>query len=196
MKPTETVAGSILAGGKSIRMGYNKALLTMNGMSFIQRIAGTMQRVVSRVSIIASQADTYRFIRLPVYPDVYPGCGPMGGVHSALYHAETDSVFVSSCDIPFITDDVIRLIIDYGQRHDAVVPLINGKSHPLCGLYKKSCLPVVEDHLSKGQYRMTRLLEDINPLYVPLDATHPDTFRHYLTNINTKEEYRRHCGGD
>lgn len=189
MKKQADITGVILAGGKSSRMGTDKALLKINGKSFIQHIAEVLQQVFEQVIIISDHADRYRFLRLPVYEDIFRNSGPLGGIHSALVHARTENVFVVSCDMPLLPSQVIRDLINSRVDGDATVISVQDRVQPLCGLYKVRCLSVLEKHLTMGQRSALRFLDDVPTVVIPLEYRREYHALHLLTNVNTPEEY-------
>jgi molybdopterin-guanine dinucleotide biosynthesis protein A len=189
MQKRNDITGAILAGGKSSRMGSDKALLELDGVTFIQRIAATLEKAFAFLIVIADQKEDYAFLGLPVHDDIYKNCGPLAGIHSALTHAQTDSVFVTSCDVPLLTPQLIRQVIRQ-RMQDQVTLLVGGNSlQPLCGLYHRSCLPVIERHLEQGQYSIQTCLRDLGTTLISPSTDSPTELSHALTNVNTPSDY-------
>lgn len=185
------ITGAILAGGKSARMGKDKALLELDGRTFIERIAMTLGKVFPEVIVIADRTKRYDFLSLPAYRDIFHNRGPLAGIHSALVHAPTELVFITSCDVPLLSPSVIRRVVRYSSRA-RVVLLSGGNSlQPLCGLYHRSCLPVIERHLSRGQYSVQGCLRDLDTFSLSLRTEMLDEVSHALTNVNTPSDYKR-----
>src|SRR3972149_1031162 len=105
------ITAAILAGGKSSRMGTDKALLKIGDAAFIERIARTARSVFERVILISDANEKYSSLPLPIYLDLFPQCGPLGGLHSALVHSSTPYVFVTPCDLPLITAAMIQELV-------------------------------------------------------------------------------------
>ncbi len=183
MIPTANITAAILAGGVSKRMGTNKALIKLGDMTFIERIAAAAQTVLDHLIIIADQAEFYAFLHLPIFPDIYPQCGPLGGLHSALVHAPTSHVLVTSCDLPFITSEMISLLTE--QSEEGAITLVSDgtRTHPLFGIYPRSLQQHVEHALQSGQRAMFGFLEGMNVRVLDFS-----TFRRNLLNINTPQE--------
>ncbi len=179
------VTAAILAGGTSSRMGTNKALLKLGNTTFIQRIAGTLGSVFERVVIIANRADEYAFLHLPIFSDIYPQCGPLGGLHSALVHSSTPHVFIASCDIPFITDAMTRALLENASAETTTIASDGEQTHPLFGIYPTTLLTAVEHALHSGQRSMFAFLSTQN-----VNVLDFSPFRAQLRNINTIEEYQ------
>ncbi len=183
MIPLKNITAAILAGGTSSRMGTNKALLTLGDTTFIERIAASVQNVFGHAIIIANQTGDYAFLHRPIFSDVFPRCGPLGGLHSALVHSSTSHVFVTSCDLPFITSEMISSLVEQSTQ-GAITLVSDGKhTHPLFGIYPQTLHVHVERALRSGQRRMFAFLEG-RPLHV-LDFS---PFKHNLRNINTRKD--------
>lgn len=186
--------GAILAGGKSRRMGRDKALLEFNGVAFIDRIAQTLRRVFERVIIVSDHGSGYEYLNLPVYGDLIRDCGPLGGIYSAFAYTDTESVFIAPCDIPFLTTGVVHALLDSHTSADATVITDGGRIQPLCGVYERRCISTLELHLRRRQLRVVRFLENIDLTLVPLRVDELSGFPSPLTNINTIEEYALSLG--
>jgi len=129
------ITGIILAGGKSSRMGLNKALLQLNGKSLIEHTASLLKSLFGRVILITNSSDDYTFLKLETFADVYSSIGPLAGIHSGLIHSDTEKNFIISCDIPLITKDVIKYLVEYKTTHPITVIKADGYIQHLCGLY-------------------------------------------------------------
>jgi molybdopterin-guanine dinucleotide biosynthesis protein A len=151
MKKRTDITGAVLAGGKSTRMGRDKALLDLQGRAFIQRIAETLQEVFQRVIVISDRGQGYRFLGLPIHGDVLKNCGPLAGIHAALKYSSTDTVFIVSCDLPFLTPAIVKQVVESRTHHDVTLLATTNNVQPLCGLYERRCLPLVEKHLLNAQ---------------------------------------------
>lgn len=188
MNNREHITGVVLAGGKSTRMGQDKALLTLNGKPFIKHVASALQAVFAEVIVSANSTD-YEFLGLPVVKDVYENCGPLGGIHAALTAAKTESVFIASCDMPLLTPAVIRFIIEKPFNGDVLVASTRDYVQPLCGLYARSCLPTLESHLKGRTLSVSGFLCSLRSSCVDVDE-----HRSALVNINSEDDYSHLLG--
>jgi len=184
------IAGVILAGGKSSRMGQDKALLGMNGKPFIQQIAEELQKVFTRVIIVSDRAVPYKFLDLPVYEDIFKNCGPLAGIHSAFSHSRSDKIFVVSTDTPLINPGAIRYLLDLQYTNEAIVYSIDDAIQPLFGIYDRTCLSLLEDHLTKKQYSVLKFIKSIDTNIIPASSVTRFDVSQLLMNINTQEDYR------
>ena len=180
----------ILAGGKSSRMGEDKALLEYKGKHFIEKIAEEMSFFEEKLIARGNNSDLTDITDLgwKVIPDIYPDHGPMGGMHAALKECESEAMFAVTCDIPLITEKLAMKICNEIEDYDAVIAVTDdGKYHPLCGVYKKNLYKSMEEHLKMDYNRMMKVLEKCNLKYLELDAEESKQ----LTNVNTRKEYEK-----
>ena len=192
---------AILAGGKSSRMGTDKALLEFEGKQFITQIAEELswfdERIIARGGNSRLEGELER--EWTVIPDFYPDHGPIGGLHAALSACESDALFVVTCDMPLIESELVRELCNFMQetdfdekRVDAYDVVISvgegGKIHPLCGVYRKSVLPVLEEQIISDQNRMMAALKKLRVKYVTVDTPAKER---QLANVNTPEDYEK-----
>jgi molybdopterin-guanine dinucleotide biosynthesis protein A len=190
VKQRTDISGAILAGGKSTRMGKEKALLEFHGKPFIKHIAETLSRLFEHIVVVADEPSRFEFLHLPVVPDVFKNCGPLGGIHSALVYSSTERVFVVSCDTPLLQPEFISFLLDDVPDNDVLVPSVGSFVHPICGMYKKSCIPVIEEWLTVKKYSVLQFLQTQQTKKVELSVDEELRFGQSLQNINTPEEYQ------
>lgn len=153
-------SGAILAGGKSTRMKFNKAFAAIADKSVYQIILEKFQLYFEEIITISNEPHLYEKLGAPVFPDVYPGLGPVAGIHSALYHARFDAVFVMGCDMPFMNMKLVEYLLARLGSYDCVVPVIDDKLQPLSAVYSKKCLPLLTDCLSNDRLKLIRVFEE------------------------------------
>ena len=192
IKKRSDITGVILAGGKSSRMGKDKALLYVGGKSFIEQVAKTLKQVFNDVVVVSDHDDRYKFLGLPIYQDVIKRCGPLGGIHSALINAMTEKVFIISCDMPLLRPSAIQTILNDRRRGDVKLFSLNGEIQPLCGVYNRRCLPIIENHLKRKQYSVQKILGDVNSIVIIPKGRSSKTLSQQLFNINTLREYEKY----
>lgn len=162
------ITGIILAGGKSSRMGVNKALLPLNGNPIIEHIASLLKSLFPSVILITNKPEDYLFLGLETFLDIYPGRGPLAGIHSGLIHSKTERNFVISCDVPLINEELIEYIVKYKTIYPITLLKAEGFIQHLCGMYNKSLkltaekiltdMETVEFTREKPKCNMTELL--------------------------------------
>ena len=162
------VTGIILAGGKSSRMGQNKALLQVGDETNIGRIKRLIQTRTDHQILITNDPDSYEFLQMPMYEDEHKEYGPLAGIEVALKHSETPWNLIVACDMPFADMEIARFLCKKAQENDAMaaVPEYNGKRHPLFACYHKDFLPYVVDALEEGEKRMVSVLDQVKAVTV------------------------------
>lgn len=188
------IVGCVLAGGKSTRMGSDKALLKVGGVTLIERAVTLLTRMFPSVVISSDRGAAFEFLGIPVLPDIRKDCGPLGGIQAALMHTNADRLFVLACDMPFVSPDLIRYLISSHPDADAVVPSSGGRVHPLCGLYSRNGLPAIERALDRGSYRLQDVLGELKAGFVPITSDLPFYRSYLLDNLNTVEDVERAQG--
>ena len=147
----------IQAGGKSSRMGSDKALMPFLGRPLIERVIQRLIHLADEMLITTNVPDEYRFLNIPLIPDKIPGRGALGGLYTALEAASHPLVAVIACDLPFVNAGILLLsqhaLID--TRIDAVIPSTKQGLEPLHAVYRReTCLPAVKDAIANNQWRL------------------------------------------
>lgn len=155
---TLNLTGYLLAGGRSSRMGTDKALLELDGETLIERGVRTLSAVCADVWILGGTLDLDRFGQ--VLPDRLPGAGPLGGIVTALEHTATEQNVILAVDMPFLTSDVLQTLRGAAARSGspAVIAVSAGRPQPLCGVYAKRLLPVLRQELDAGRGKIMSAL--------------------------------------
>lgn len=183
------MTGLILAGGKSKRMGEDKALLKINTKTFVQEILEVFGSIFPEIIIISDNPHIYEGASIKVVPDIIWDKGPLGGLYTGLQLAKYHHCVIAACDMPFINKEVTRYMAEL-QGYQALVPYIKGRYQPLFAAYSKDCLPAIKARIQGGNLRMIDFIKGIDAriLYeqelLPFD---PD-LRSFI-NINTPQEY-------
>src|SRR5436305_3787601 len=141
------VTGFVLAGGRSSRMGSNKALLELEGTPLVQHAKGILESVCGNVFIVG-QRDLYGGFGA-CYEDVYPGCGPLGGIHAALLNSQTEFNLITAVDTPFIKSEFLDYLVHRALASGVLVtaPSVGGLVHPLCVGLRCGCISIAEQAL-------------------------------------------------
>ncbi len=188
-RQTSTITGIILVGGKSRRMGTDKAFLRIGGVPLFERVLAAMAENFSSILLIGDCKERYQGYGLPVVADRYQGSA-LGGLYSGLLAAATDLVFVAPCDMPFPSASLIRHICAMAGDFDVVVPRTAYGFEPLFALYRKSCLEAMQRLLEAGNYRVYDFYPEVAVRYVEAEELWrvADEER-ALLNLNTPEEF-------
>ncbi|MEW6118066.1 MAG: molybdenum cofactor guanylyltransferase [Nitrospirota bacterium] len=195
MKPTTAV---ILAGGANRRYPTIKAFIKIGPTTIIERNLSLLGCLFNTVFINTNTPEVYARLGAPMIGDVLPSRGPMTGIHAALLNAGGDSVFVAACDMPFLNADVVSLIVERYRECssagpcDAVVPVFNGAPQPLCGVYAKSMLVLLEEGVMNDKASLKPLLSEVRTHFINEDVVRSiDPEGRSFANINTPEDYGR-----
>ncbi|MBI2527643.1 MAG: molybdenum cofactor guanylyltransferase [Candidatus Rokubacteria bacterium] len=187
------VTGVIQAGGKSTRMGGQpKALLPLGGRPIIERALGVVRAVTGEVLIVTNTPEVYAHLGLPMVPDVFPDHGSLGGIYSGLAAAPGDAAFTVACDMPFLSEEVARLVTSRAGEADVVIPQIGGQWETLHACYAKACLAPMERRLRAGRLKIVGFFDEVRVLAVtePEIARLGDPSTIFL-NVNTPEDLAR-----
>ena len=176
------VTGVILAGGRSRRMGRDKATLEIGGKALIEGIVELFGQIFPRTLIAGDRPDLAR-PNLPAFADAYPGSA-LGGLHTGLVHAETPYIFVAACDMPFLDEEMIRALLERREGYDVILPGTPEGLEPLIACYGQGCLPVISRQLQIGNFRILDIYPELRMRVVGPEEL-PVNWRTALTNINT-----------
>jgi molybdenum cofactor guanylyltransferase len=186
------VSAFILAGGKSTRMGTDKAFVLLDGRTLLARMLDLARQVSSNVHIVGDPAKFAPFA--PTIEDIFPGCGPLGGIHAALRSSPTDLNVILAVDVPLVSLALLDYLISRAKNSAANVTLARaaGGFQPLCAVYRRKFADAAEKALRAGRYKIDALFALTNPQVIEeadLAAAgfSPRTFR----NLNNPEDLVR-----
>ena len=203
------VTGVILAGGKSRRMGQNKALIQLGDSPLIAHVIRRMDLVVDELLLITNNRAEYAHLGLPMHGDIIPDTGALGGIYTGLTHASYDVVLCVGCDSPFLVPDLLTYLVSVLDEYDAVMPYtdssnkdtgVTNRSHStdqitlqtLCAVYAKRCLPVIERMLNEPDLRVHALQKRANILTLAPEIWKTyDSEGHSFFNVNTPEDFEK-----
>jgi len=172
-------------------MGFNKALLKIDGRPLIQILSDRMRRLTERILISSNDPDSYRFLDIPVVPDRFSGHGPLAGLHAAMLHEESALYILLACDLPNLPISLLQRMISLSEGFDAAIPRTSdGMAHPLCAVYRRTCLPNIELALKRGEKKFieTFLNDTLRVRWIsPEEGQYNETD---LANINTPNDLR------
>ena len=183
-----SVSAAIMAGGKSVRMGQDKAWIELDGEPLIARVAAVLAQVADEVIVVANDPK-YESLGLRVVRDRWPAGGALGGIATGVGAATHDTVLVAACDMPFTSAEVWRILLGHIGEADVVIPKIGGEYETLHALYSKACVPHMARSIAENRLRVISFFEAVRVLAVEepeLRAVDP-TLRAF-TNVNTPEE--------
>jgi molybdopterin-guanine dinucleotide biosynthesis protein A len=185
----DAVTGAILAGGRSTRMGTNKALLAVDGLRLIDRAAAALGRCFPEVLIVANDPAPYAGMGLPVVADLVPGKGSLGGLYTAVTAAAHPYAFCLACDMPFANPALIRYLAGLAPGHDAVVPRTDDGLQPLHAVYGKGCLPAMRRLIEVNRLKIDGLFPQVRVRYPEEGEMRPfDPDLLSFWNLNTRDD--------
>lgn len=191
------MTGVILVGGKSSRMGQDKALMTVGGIQVLSKILDVFETLFDEILIVTNRRGRFSDCGYPEVVDLIPDCGPLGGVYTGLHYAKSDPVFVASCDLPFIHASIVKFLIKEANSYDIVLPDIGGKLHPLHATYSKRCMPYMREWIESNSLNLTRFINEVDVsrgLSIRRvgvqELVSDDPELRSLFNMNTEEEWR------
>ena len=186
------MTGIILAGGKSSRMGFNKAFIDIGGKSIIHRTVSLFKELFDEIILVTNDPAEYEELDIFITTDIFKGAGSLGGIYTGLFHASSEYSFIAACDMPFLNKEVISRMLQISGNHHVTVPFLMGRYHPLHAVYSKKCLKPIAEMIKNKDLRITNLFQQIkiNRLeeknWLSSEQILPS-----LDNINTKEDLNR-----
>ncbi|MCA1023234.1 molybdenum cofactor guanylyltransferase [Halobacillus litoralis] len=181
------MGGAVLNEGGSTRMGRDKGAMMLGGTRVLERILSRLGEWTP--VLVINQRETH-----PVYPTVkeqFDQAGPLGGIHAVLNHAEKEWTAVTACDTPFLSAEVYDHLLKYTDpQTDAVIPVYNGRRHPLSGLYNKRCVHTLSTFVQNGGRKVDDFLEKVGTKEVhEFSSISSDVLDRHFFNMNTPEDY-------
>ena len=185
--------GVLLAGGESRRFGKPKAFADYNGRKFWHYSMEVLKETTEQQIIISNQELQMRFheetcIKVLTDDRKFEGDGPKAGIYSAMKNEVSEWFVILSCDIPLISADIIHNLLTLaGSDKKIIIPKIEGKIHPLVGVYHHSLFPLIERQLENHDRKMMTLFNQVNVLYVTEEELQVDP--KIFSNINSPKDY-------
>ncbi len=175
------INGIILAGGKSSRMGSDKALLLYKNKTFLEHVVSAIKPLVDDILIISNNKE-HQVDNCTTIPDLILNSGPIAGIYTGLKHTNTESNLVLSCDIPLVQTSILELIIKNNEPNKDVIQIIDDPySMPLIALYKKRIAPFLLSELKTGERRLVMAINKLNKKNISVTKGQLNL----LMNINT-----------
>jgi molybdopterin-guanine dinucleotide biosynthesis protein A len=186
------MTGMILAGGKNLRMGQNKAFLKIQGERIIDRIKRIFVDLFDEVLLVTNSPRDYLDLNLRTVTDLYREQGALGGVFTGLFHASFPHAFVVACDMPFLQPALISYLAGMSPGYDIVIPRTEDGLQPLHAVYSRKCLPFMEDLLCRGRLKILDFFPRVKKKEVPAEEIIPfDPQMVSFFNLNTPEDLSR-----
>jgi len=191
----ERATGYVVAGGRSERMGRDKALLPWADGTLLDHALARLRSVCGDVRILSGPEHRYADRGAAVRTDLVKDAGPLGGLHTGLSDLSDPLGLFLGVDVPFVPVTLLERLLAAAEGSDAVVPVVEGHPEPLCAVYRRSCREAVAARLAAGERKMTCFWPDVRvrTLAEAELAAFGDP-REMFRNVNSPEDYRRARG--
>lgn len=191
-QPMLTVA--IQAGGESRRMGRDKALVPFLGELLIVRVMNRLVDIADEVLVTTNRLADYQFLGVPLFADLIPGRGALGGLYTALSYAREPLVAVVACDMPFVNPQLLAMARDrlHATEVDAVIPRTEKGIEPFHAVYRRhTCLPAVKAAIVSGKWRLISWLHRVEvSVLTQEEVLQNDPYQIACWNLNSIEDFR------
>lgn len=192
--PKVTIA--IMAGGKSSRMGTDKSFVMFQGRPMIEVIQERLTGLGDELILITNKPDEYAHLHLPMFGDVYPDHGSLGGIYTAVYYATHPHTLVVACDMPWLNRPLLEYMLGLRQTADVIIPRWQQYPEPLHAIYSKACLAPIEENLRQKRLKITGFFNKVHVHFVEREViARFDAGGRSFANINTPEELKDTQGG-
>lgn len=179
----------MLAGGKSLRLGRNKAIEEIGGERLIQRVIERLRLLGDDIIVVTSSTNQLPDLGLRRVVDIYPGKGALGGIYSGLKESASFHSLVVACDMPFLNVALLRYLIELSPGFDVVIPRVGRLVEPLHAVYSKNCLAPIQAMLKKNNLKIDGLFDRVKVRYVEeAEIERFDPQRLSFFNINSEAD--------
>jgi len=186
----------VLAGGRGLRLGHDKAFETIGNRSLLERVVSRLCRLGSAVIIVTAQGGSFPqlagYPELRVVADTYHGKGPLAGIYAGLAASDSSRNLVVACDMPFLNRALLDYMVQVSADGDVTIPRVGDTVEPLHAVYSRSCLGPVEYLLEQGRVKVSELLKLVKVRYVEAEEINRFDPEHLsFFNINTVADLDR-----
>jgi molybdenum cofactor guanylyltransferase len=183
------VTGIILAGGESRRMGKDKGLCDFDGKPLVLHAIEILKPICEFIVISTNNVQDYSNFGCKIITDEFKGIGPIGGIYSGLKQSTTIHNLVISCDIPFLNSALLTNVLSFSISYDVIVPQhANSYYEPLAAYYSKKIIPVLQESISEGDFKLINLFGKVRFKAVQLEKN--QNINHQFKNINFPEDLK------
>lgn len=189
-----SITGIVLAGGSSSRMGQDKALMLFNGRTLISYAIEILSPACDNV-VISSNQQVYEFTGCEVWPDILALQAPMIGIYSCLKRSQTFWNIILSCDMPLVDRRLLDFLLTRRAGADIIIPVHRNKMEPLCGLYSRKLLPLLEKKTGEGEFSLQQLIRVARSRLVEMSPELDFYSENMFVNMNTADDIQSFSGG-
>ena len=185
------VTGAVMAGGRSSRLGRDKALLEIEGEPLLVRAVRLLSALCDEVIVIGPPERAGIVPNVRVAPDERPGVGPLGGIATALRAAGNERILAVATDMPLLNAGLLRHLLTVDPDADVVIPRVEGRTQQLHAVYARTCLPVIDDQLARDDFKIDRFFASVRVHVIEEDEVRRfDADLHSFRNINTESDWQ------
>jgi molybdopterin-guanine dinucleotide biosynthesis protein A len=186
------ISGIILSGGKSIRMGENKAFIKVDGVPIINRIHDLFKELFQEVIIVTNHKGIFKDFDSKIYSDLIPNKGALGGLYTGIFFSSFHYSFCVACDMPFIKKSLVQYLINNIEDEDVIIPRTKDGLQPLHAIYSKKCLDPIKSTIEEGKFKIIDIYDLVKVKIVEENGfLSLDPLRESFINVNTPEELSR-----
>jgi len=172
--------------------GGNKALLPVGGRSIIERVSDVLREIFAHNIVVTNCPEDFEFLGFPMFGDLIPGRGSLGGLYTGLRLCERDYGFLVACDMPFLNREAILYMIERAGDYDVVIPKVSSLLEPLHAIYSRRCLPYIEELLAEEDLKIIHLFQKVNVMEIPEEELKVfDPHLLFIMNVNTPDDLSR-----
>ena len=187
--PNSPLSIAIMAGGKSSRMGQNKAFVKFQGRPMIEIVKERVSAFGDELILITNKPDEYAHLGLPMFSDLYTDHGPLAGIYTAVTHATYPHTLIVACDMPWLNPDLLTYMISQRHTADIIVPRWHKFPEPLHAIYSKACLAPIQANLEAKRLKITRFFNKVSVNYLDNEKIREVGGNgRSFANINTPED--------
>lgn len=181
---------AIMAGGKSSRMGTDKAFVRVLGRPLIEDLVENLSGLGQEMILITNQPDGYRYLGLPLFSDVLPDKGALGGIYTALHHSTQPHILCVACDMPFVVRPLLEHLMALAPEGDVIMPRLNGEAEPFRAVYaREACLGPIRTSLDSNRMRIISFFPQVRVRWVEqMEIERFDPKHLSFFNVNTPED--------
>ena len=183
------MTGIILAGGKSSRMGENKAFIDAGGIPLFERVYRTFREIFPEIIIVANDAARFEEYEARLQNDILLNKGPLGGLYTGLFYSPSYHAFCTACDMPLLNPRLIEYMMEERDGYDVILPKTRDGLHPLHAIYSKKCLSPMRQLLDRDDLKIVNFFHRVRVRYIDeTEIRKVDPHMSSLINVNTEEE--------
>ncbi|MDO8886905.1 molybdenum cofactor guanylyltransferase [Candidatus Oleimmundimicrobium sp.] len=188
----EKIAGIILTGGKSSRLGTDKCLLKLGAKTILEDLVGKLYLLCEEVILVSNTPELHKMSGVEVAQDEIPHQGPLGGMLAGLKASNHFHNFIVSCDTPFLNLNLAKHLIAEAKDFDVVIPESKSGPEPLQAIYSKNCVGYIEERLRNQDFKIISFFKDVKVKKIKEDKVIEfDSRLLSFYNINTFEDFER-----